>query len=54
LMGAMAEAEGREAALIAFLVTASGLSFFGVSGAFWGLLAGGAMRALIRWRPGAA
>ena len=51
LMGAVAEADGREAALITFLVTASGMSFFGVSGAFWGLLAGGAMRALTRWRP---
>jgi benzoate membrane transport protein len=51
LMGAMTEANGREAALITFLVTASGLSFFGISGAFWGLLAGGAMRALILWRP---
>ena len=50
LMGAVREAEEREAALITFLVTASGLSFFGVSGAFWGLLAGGAMRALTRWR----
>jgi benzoate membrane transport protein len=49
LMGAVTEADGREAALITFLVTASGLSFFGISGAFWGLLAGGAMRALARW-----
>jgi benzoate membrane transport protein len=49
LMGAVAETDGREAALITFLVTASGVSFFGVSGAFWGLLAGGAMRALTRW-----
>jgi benzoate membrane transport protein len=49
LMGAVTEADGREAALITFLVTASGLSFFGISGAFWGLLAGGAMRALTRW-----
>jgi benzoate membrane transport protein len=45
------EADGREAALMTFLVTASGLGFFGISGAFWGLLAGGAMRTLIRWRP---
>jgi len=50
LMAAVADADGREAAVITFLVTASGLSFFGISGAFWGLLAGGAMRALIRWR----
>ena len=52
LMGAVREAEEREAALITFLVTASGLGFLGVSGAFWGLLAGGAMRALARWQVG--
>jgi benzoate membrane transport protein len=52
LLGAMHEVEGREAALITFLVTASGLGAFGVSGAFWGLVAGGAMRALTYWRPG--
>ena len=53
LAGAIADAEGREAAMITFLVTASGLGFWGISGAFWGLLAGAAMRALIRWRPSA-
>ncbi len=51
LLGAVSAVEGREAALVTFLVTASGLSFFGVSGAFWGLLAGGAMRALTLWKP---
>jgi benzoate membrane transport protein len=51
LMAAVNQADGREAALITFLVTASGLSFFGISGAFWGLLAGGAMRVLTHWRP---
>jgi benzoate membrane transport protein len=50
LAGAIGDARGREAAMITFLVTASGMSFFGISGAFWGLLAGGAMRALILWR----
>ena len=48
LSGAVNAPEGREAALITFLVTASGLSVLGVSGAFWGLLAGWAMRALAR------
>lgn len=37
------EPETREAAAITFLVTASGASFAGISGAFWGLVAGGAM-----------
>lgn len=39
--GAIADTEGREAAVVTFLVTASGVSFFGISGAFWGLIAGG-------------
>lgn len=43
LFGAVSAVEGREAALATFLVTASGQGFFGVSGAFWGLLAGGAV-----------
>lgn len=35
------EAENhREAAAVTFLISASGVSFFGVAGAFWGLLAG--------------
>jgi benzoate membrane transport protein len=50
LMGAVKEPGDREAAVITFLVTASGLSFFGISGAFWGLIAGGAVLALARWR----
>ncbi len=50
LTGAMANAEEREAAVITFLVTASGLSFLGISGAFWGLIAGGAVLALARFR----
>jgi len=50
LLGAVTEAKDREAAIITFIVTASGLSFFGISGAFWGLLAGGAIYALTHWR----
>jgi benzoate membrane transport protein len=50
MQGAVAVPAQREAAVITFLVTASGLSAFGVSGAFWGLLAGGAM--LLLHRPG--
>ncbi|MEX2295819.1 MAG: benzoate/H(+) symporter BenE family transporter [Dongiaceae bacterium] len=49
LMGAVAEAKDREAAIVTFVVTASGLTFFGISGAFWGLIAGGAVYALARW-----
>lgn len=50
LMGAVSAPEGREAAVVTFIVTASGLAFLGISGAFWGLVAGGAMLALQRWR----
>ncbi|BBE70540.1 benzoate/H(+) symporter BenE family transporter [Oharaeibacter diazotrophicus] len=52
LSAAMAANEEREAAVVTFVVTASGLSFLGVSGAFWGLLAGGAMLGLARFRRG--
>lgn len=31
----------RDAAVVAFLVTASGLTLFGIGSAFWGLIAGG-------------
>lgn len=38
---AFAKPEDREAAAVTLLATASGVSLLGVSGAFWGLLAGG-------------
>lgn len=47
-VNAFKEAETREAAAITFLITASGISFGGISGAFWGLLAGGLMMAMSR------
>lgn len=47
-MAAFTEPESREAAAITFLVTASGVSFGGISGAFWGLLAGGLMLVLLK------
>jgi benzoate membrane transport protein len=50
LIGAVGEPHEREAAIVTFLVTASGLSFFGISGAFWGLVAGGLILLLVRWR----
>jgi benzoate membrane transport protein len=37
---AIGEEEGRLPALVTFLITASGLTIFGIGGAFWGLLAG--------------
>jgi benzoate membrane transport protein len=50
ILSAVADPRGREAAVICFLVTGSGVTLLGVSGAFWGLVAGGAMLALGRWR----
>jgi benzoate membrane transport protein len=50
LMGAVAEPAHREAAIVTFLVAGSGLNFMGIGGAFWGLLAGGALYLLGRWR----
>ncbi|MCF4099927.1 benzoate/H(+) symporter BenE family transporter [Maritalea mediterranea] len=38
--GAFEAEDHREAAAVTFLISASGVSFFGVAGAFWGLLAG--------------
>ncbi|SEA40530.1 benzoate/H(+) symporter BenE family transporter [Microbulbifer marinus] len=40
LASATAEVDSREAALITFLITASGASFFGIGAAFWGLIGG--------------
>ncbi len=40
LSGAMQQPDHREAAMVTFLVTASGLSLFGVASAFWGLVLG--------------
>jgi len=48
LHNALADVEQREPALIAFLVTTSGVSIFGVGGAFWGLLAGVGIQFLVR------
>jgi benzoate membrane transport protein len=48
LSAALADPTAREAALATFLTAASGLSFFGIGGAFWGLVAGGVILALNR------
>ncbi|MNT53243.1 Inner membrane protein YdcO [compost metagenome] len=46
---AVKEDRSREAAVITFLVTASGISLFGVGAAFWGLVAG--VLAMIATKP---
>ena len=48
LASALQDEKEREAALITFLVTASGLSLFGIGSAFWGLLFGMACAWLMR------
>jgi len=52
LTSALANERERLPALVTFVTAASGLSFFGIGAAFWGLLAGGALLALDRLRPG--
>lgn len=50
LMGAMTDPQERDAAVVTFVVAASGIGFLGIGGAFWGLLAGASLRGLTRWR----
>ena len=50
ILNAVREQPTREAAVVTFLVTASGLSFLGVGAAFWGLLMGAVLVAVDRWR----
>ena len=53
-LAAFKEPTDREAAAVTFLMTASGMSLFGISGAFWGLLAGGLVMVLKKLRPSAS
>jgi benzoate membrane transport protein len=48
LHNAMADATEREAALATFLVSCSGVGFYGIGGAFWGLIAGGVILVVTR------
>ena len=48
LAAALANEGERESALITFLVTASGVSLFGIGSAFWGLVAGGLAWLILR------
>lgn len=50
LAGATAEPSERDAAMVTFLLSASGLHLLGIGGAFWGLLAGGVVLAIQRFR----
>lgn len=50
LAASMSEVDERDAALVTFIVSASGMSLFGLGAAFWGLLFGLAAHALLRWK----
>jgi benzoate membrane transport protein len=52
LAAAMQDADRREAAVVTFVVSASGVTAAGISAPFWGLVAGLAFLALQRARPG--
>ncbi|HWD33498.1 benzoate/H(+) symporter BenE family transporter [Pseudomonas caricapapayae] len=49
---AMNEAREREAALITFMVTASGFTLFSIGSAFWGIVAGVLTLMILNWRKG--
>ena len=51
LATAMRDEQEREAALITFLVTASGLTLLGIGSAFWGLVAGGEASLVLHSQP---
>lgn len=50
LAGAVADEQGRDAAVVTFLATASGMTLFGIGAAFWGLLLGVATHLVLRTR----
>ncbi|NEQ24589.1 MAG: benzoate/H(+) symporter BenE family transporter, partial [Microcoleus sp. SIO2G3] len=53
LATALSQEKEREPALITFLVTASGVTLFGIGSAFWGLVAGGMAIVILQgWRSG--
>ncbi|MGD3108499.1 benzoate/H(+) symporter BenE family transporter [Streptomyces sp. YGL11-2] len=54
LNSALSDERTREAAVITFLATASGMTLFGIGSTFWGLLAGVLAAAVLNWRRRAA
>lgn len=48
LTAALSKEDERIPAILTFITAASGVSFFGIGPAFWGLIAGGAVMALMR------
>jgi benzoate membrane transport protein len=54
LSSAVAHMDERLPAIATFVTAASGVSFFGIGSAFWGLIAGGLLMFVLKWRPAAA
>jgi benzoate membrane transport protein len=50
LVSSLSLERDRLPAIVAFVATASGVTFFGIGAAFWGLLAGGAVMAILNWQ----
>lgn len=50
LTNAMSDPRQRDAALITFMVTASGLTLLSIGSAFWGLIAGALTQCILNWR----
>lgn len=50
LAQAMHEPGQRDAALVTFMVTASGMTLLGIGSAFWGLIAGALTLGILNWR----
>ena len=46
----MSETREREAALVTFMVTASGMTLFSVGSAFWGIVAGVLTLMILNWK----
>jgi benzoate membrane transport protein len=51
LESALKEPQTREAALITFLVTLSGVTLWSIGSAFWGVLAGALALVVLKWTP---
>lgn len=51
LEGSVKERRGREAAVVTFLVAASGISVHGIGSAFWAVVAGLVVHAVLDWQP---
>ncbi len=50
LVSSLSHDRDRLPAIVTFVTTASGVSFFGIGAAFWGLVAGGALMLTVNWR----